>query len=89
MWQRFAHAHAPAMVTVYSNKDGYTKDNVRVDEDGYVVQYDKGRTMPDLHGVEIGYALMSKSIVEEHCGGKLTVSNNLLGAVFKIVLIGA
>ncbi len=64
MWQRFAHAHAPAMVTVYNNKDGYTKNNVRIDEDGYVVQYDKSRTMPDLHGVEIGYAFMSKSIVE-------------------------
>lgn len=64
MWRRFADALVPAMITVYSNKDGYTKDNVRVDQDGYVIQYDKSRTIPDLHGVEIGYALMSKSVVE-------------------------
>jgi len=29
---------------------------------------------------------MSKTIIEEHCGGELHVSNNNDGAVFKIVL---
>jgi len=29
---------------------------------------------------------MSKTIIEQHCGGKLTVSNNAEGAVFKIEL---
>jgi hypothetical protein len=29
---------------------------------------------------------MSKTIVEQHCSGKLNVSNNEDGAVFKIIL---
>ena len=64
MWQRFVAANVPAMITVYGNKDYYTKDNVCVDQDGYVVVYDKSRTLPGLRGVEIGYALMTKSVVE-------------------------
>jgi len=46
---------APAMVTVYRNRDGYTRDCVRLGSDGYVAAYDKGRTQPGLQGVEIGY----------------------------------
>jgi len=29
---------------------------------------------------------MSKTIIEEHCGGTLSVKNNDFGAVFKIIL---
>ena len=31
MWPRFVAADAPAMITVYTNKDGYTRNSVRVD----------------------------------------------------------
>jgi signal transduction histidine kinase len=31
---------------------------------------------------------MSKTIIEEHCGGTLTVTNNNQGAVFSIKLKG-
>jgi len=64
MWSRFASTNAQAMVTVYRNKDGYTRNNVRTDPNGYVTVYDKSQTTPDLQGVEISYALMTKSIVE-------------------------
>jgi D-glycero-D-manno-heptose 1,7-bisphosphate phosphatase len=63
MWERFAHAEVPAMITVYSNKDGYTRNSVRVDPEGYVAVYDKSGTSPDLQGVEISYALLNKSVV--------------------------
>jgi D-glycero-D-manno-heptose 1,7-bisphosphate phosphatase len=65
MWHRFASANVPAMVTVYSNKDSYTRDNVCVDSDGYIAVFDKSRTAPQLSGVDISYALMAKSVVEE------------------------
>jgi D-glycero-D-manno-heptose 1,7-bisphosphate phosphatase len=64
MWSRFLAAQAPAMITVYTNKDGYTRDSVRVDNDGYVTVYDKSCRQPGLKGVEISYALMEKSLIE-------------------------
>jgi histidinol-phosphate phosphatase family protein len=64
MWQRFVTANAPAMITVYTNKDGYTRNSVRVDEDGYVAVYDKTCTAPRLQGVEISYALINRSLVD-------------------------
>lgn len=64
MWQRFKAADVPAMLTVYGNEDGYTKGCIRVDHNGYVTAYDKTRTAHGLQGVEIGFALMAKSILE-------------------------
>jgi D-glycero-D-manno-heptose 1,7-bisphosphate phosphatase len=52
------------MITVYRNQDNYSKDCVRIDQGDHIVLYDKSRTSSDLKGVEIGYALMHKSVVE-------------------------
>jgi D-glycero-D-manno-heptose 1,7-bisphosphate phosphatase len=65
LWQRFVAAGAPAMVTVYRNKDGYTRNSVRVEADGFVSIYDKTCSHPDLNGVEISYAIVSKRIVHQ------------------------
>jgi D-glycero-D-manno-heptose 1,7-bisphosphate phosphatase len=64
LWKRFSSASAHAMVTVYSNKDGSRKDNVRLDADGYVRVYDRMRSQLGLQGVEIGYAIISNSALE-------------------------
>jgi histidinol-phosphate phosphatase family protein len=64
MWPRFVAADTLAMVTVYSNKDKYSKDCVQIDQDDYVLLYDKSRTSSGLKGVEIGYAFMKKPAVE-------------------------
>jgi len=64
MWLRFSAANAPAMITVYTNKDGYTRNSVRVDDDGYVAVYDKTCAAPQLQGVEISYALINRSVVD-------------------------
>lgn len=53
-----------AVVTVYSNKDGMTKNNILVDKDGYVVKYDKSRTDPNLNGVEAGFFILDKKILQ-------------------------
>jgi len=63
MWQRYVAAGAPAMITVYSNKHGYTRNSVRVEADGFVSVYDKTCARPGLNGVEISYAVVSKKIV--------------------------
>jgi D-glycero-D-manno-heptose 1,7-bisphosphate phosphatase len=64
IWPRFEAAGVPAMITVYSNKDGYTTNSVRVDEDGYVAVYDKTCQSPNLQGVEISYALMTRQVLD-------------------------
>jgi D-glycero-D-manno-heptose 1,7-bisphosphate phosphatase len=71
MWPRYVASGAPAMITVYTNKDGYTRNSVRVDPNGYVAIYDKSCTSPGLQGVEISYALIDKSVV------KLLPENNV------------
>lgn len=49
--------------TAYANLDGYTKNNLKIAEDGQVLTYDKKRTQPDLQGVDIGYAIVSKKVL--------------------------
>ncbi len=63
MWRQFQESGAPAMITVYSNKDGYTQNSVRVESDGRVSIYDKTCSHPGLNGVEISYAILKRDIV--------------------------
>ena len=51
-------------ITVYSNQDGYTKSNVQI-ENGFIIQYDKSRTNPNLQGVDIGYGIFKKAILDK------------------------
>jgi histidinol-phosphate phosphatase family protein len=64
MWPQFIASGAPAMITVYTNKDNYTRNSVQVDVEGYVSVYDKTCASPGLQGVEISYALIDKAIVK-------------------------
>lgn len=51
-----------SLVTVYTNKDNATKNNIYVGDDGIVERYDRHRVMDDLNGVDIGFFLLDKSI---------------------------
>lgn len=61
--KEFLRNSAMIQVTAYSNSDGYTKDNMRIGEDGRVELYDKKRKSDNLKGVDIGYALVSKEVL--------------------------
>ncbi|HEY5914985.1 MAG TPA: HAD-IIIA family hydrolase [Verrucomicrobiae bacterium] len=63
MWARFVEAGTPALLTIYANKDNYTKDTLKVDETGLVSLFDKQRRAPDLKGVEISYGIFRKELV--------------------------
>lgn len=82
MWRRFLEANAPMMVTVYSNKDNYTKSVLRVDDAGFVAAYDKTRKTTDLQGTEISYAIMRKELIarlpEENVGLEETLFPSLI-----------
>lgn len=66
MWRRFRDLDVPAMVTVYSNKDGYRagKDSMLVDAEGYVRAFDKTGTVPGVRGVEISYAILTRPVLD-------------------------
>ena len=56
-----------ASVTVYTNKDSMgeygAENNIYVD-DGYVLKYDKSRKDKNLNGVDIGFFIINKKVLE-------------------------
>lgn len=61
---RYFNSHpSDALVTVFSNPDYSTRNNTFVNDLGYVQKYDKSRTAKDLNGVEIGYMIVNKKIL--------------------------
>ena len=57
--------NAIIQMSVYSNKDGYTKNNIRMNTNGKLVDiYDKNRTAFGLQGVEIGYSIVNKEAID-------------------------
>ncbi len=60
----FRENGASVQITAYANRDGYTKDNLRLAEDGRVEVYDKKRVTQGLRGVDIGYALVDRKALE-------------------------
>jgi D-glycero-D-manno-heptose 1,7-bisphosphate phosphatase len=62
---KFHNKHkALATVTVYTNKDAMTRNNVFVDISGYLTKYDKARKIKNLNGVEIGFFIINKKILK-------------------------
>lgn len=50
------------LVTVFSNKDKFTKNNILV-KSGYAVKYDSTRKGQDLNGVDIGFFIVKKKVL--------------------------
>ena len=72
MWRQFKRAGAPAMITAYSNDDSFTRDNLALDDNGYVTAYDKTRTAEGLQGVDIGFALLDRSVIQDLPDGNVS-----------------
>ena len=64
MWRHFVAHGVPALVTVYSNTDGYSRDCVELGPDGAVLRFDRSRRAPRLKGVEISYAIVSRDVLD-------------------------
>ncbi len=63
LWERYVDSRAPALLTIYGNKDDYTRNTLKVDDQGFVAVFDKQRRTPDLKGVEISYGIFRKELV--------------------------
>lgn len=59
----YEEKNLPALVTVYSNVDHYSQNNILV-EDGLVKEYDRRRQAPGLNGVDIGFFILKKEILD-------------------------
>jgi D-glycero-D-manno-heptose 1,7-bisphosphate phosphatase len=59
----FYNNEADIQLTAYANRDMYTKDNLRIAQNGEVTCYDKKRTQNNLKGVDIGYAIVKKKLL--------------------------
>ncbi|MDE3801453.1 HAD-IIIA family hydrolase [Sinorhizobium meliloti] len=64
LWRRFCAAGKPGMITVYSNKDGYSRGTVILDAHDNVTVFDRLRATPGLQGVEISYAILTDLALE-------------------------
>jgi D-glycero-D-manno-heptose 1,7-bisphosphate phosphatase len=64
MWSHYQAVGKPAMITVYRNADGYSKDSVKVHPCGKVEVFDRSRTTPGLKGVEISYAILTRAVLD-------------------------
>jgi len=59
----FNNHRSDILVTVYSNIDHSTKNNTLVNENGFVSKYDKGRKDKNLNGVDIGFFIINKEVL--------------------------
>lgn len=59
----FEESRALVRLMAYANRDGYTKNNLFV-KDGQVLVYDKERKSEGLNAVDIGYALLSRKVLD-------------------------
>ena len=55
---------ADIQLSAYLNLDGYTKNNLIVNENGKVELYDKTHTAKGLQGVEIAYSIMKRKVLD-------------------------
>lgn len=63
MYTKFRESQTDALVTIYGNKDGYTKSNCIVDKDDFLIVYDKSRQVSNLNGVDIGFFILKKEVL--------------------------
>jgi len=63
VWDHHLTVQLPGQVVIYANEDGFTRSNVRVADDR-VVAYDPTRTQSGLQGVEIGYAILERWMLD-------------------------
>ena len=89
MTELFYSTNSDAMITVYNNRDNYSKNNLLIDNNNVIVEYDKTRSLENLNGLDIGFILMKKNVInlipsgnvsfEKEVYKKLIVSKKLYG----------
>ncbi|MDA1100638.1 MAG: HAD-IIIA family hydrolase, partial [Proteobacteria bacterium] len=77
LWLQYCAMEVDALVTVYRNSDNYTRSNLIVDASGKVVLYDKTRSAKNLQGVDIGFLILRKHLLELLPPGNINLEREL------------
>jgi histidinol-phosphate phosphatase family protein len=68
--------------TIYANLDKYSENNIHVSEDGLVTIYDKKKLHKDLNGVDTGFFIFNKRVLNlipnNNCSFETTVLPKLI-----------
>jgi NDP-sugar pyrophosphorylase family protein len=76
-----------ASTTIYTNKDGRgeygRENNARVNDRGFVLKYDKSRRDKDLNGVDIGFFILNKKVLELMPAGDCSFEEEVLPVLIK------
>lgn len=60
----FNKSNSDVLITIYSNKDKSTKNNILIDKNGFVIKYDQSRKEKNLNGIDIGFFIIKKSVLK-------------------------
>jgi histidinol-phosphate phosphatase family protein len=89
LWESFCSKKISAQITAYLNTDKYTKDNLRIGSDSIIAKYDKSRTDPELSGVDIGYAIIKKEVLNMIPAGNVNFEKAVYPELVKNRTLGA
>ena len=79
----------PAQMTVYNNRDGYSRANVGCARSDVVTAYDPTRGTEGLTGVDIGYFFMDRRVVELAGETNEGLSHTLIPELVRRRMLGA
>jgi D-glycero-D-manno-heptose 1,7-bisphosphate phosphatase len=82
MTQHYLRKKARVSTTIFSNVQGTGEygvhNNIEVGEDGFVNRYDKKRQSAGLNGVDIGYFIVDKKVLDPTVPSNISFEENVL-----------
>jgi len=88
MYSNYKKNNKDAQITIYNNKDMYTKNNCKVSKEGLLEIYDKTKTDLNLNGVDIGFLIIKKNLLKLLPEGNINFEKELLPILVKNSNIG-
>lgn len=83
----------PVTTTIFSNKQGTgeygCENNVVVDVSGRIAAYDKSRRAPGLNGIDIGYFIVEKKVLDVSETGNISFEEKILTRLAAAGRLGA
>lgn len=89
LWKHYKAWKFQALMTVFSNHDNSSKNNVMVSSDHVVKFYDKLKIKQNLNGVDIGFFVLKKNLIRLMSQENRSLSDEFIPLLVKKKLLGA